>query len=161
MNITSIKRCVVVGVVALVTGLSVPAMADRGWHGGGWHGGGWHGGGGGWHGGGWHGGGGWRGGGWWGLGVGLGLGYTAAVLSQPYYYYSSPTYYYPAYGYTYPPVQTVPVTTYPAQTSAVPTQGPSAADWYYCPSSKGYYPNVRTCRVAWQMVPATPPGAVR
>ncbi len=157
MNINRIKRSVLVGVLAAATALSAPAFAG-GWHGGG---GGWHGRGGGWGG----------GAGWWGLGLGLGLGYTAAVVSNSYYYprsyyYPATTYYYPATTYYAPaPVyQYQPAPVYqaaPVQTSAVPPPPAQASsDWYYCRTTQAYYPNVRTCNVPWQQVPATPPGRI-
>jgi hypothetical protein len=31
--------------------------------------------------------------------------------------------------------------------------GPADAFWYYCPSSKGYYPSVQTCPEPWVKVP--------
>ncbi len=155
MNIKRIKRSVLIGVLAAATGLSAPAFAGP--HGGGYyHGGGYHGGG--WHGGGW--------GGWgWGLGLGLGLGYTAAVVSSSYYY--PPSYYYPATTYYYPAptyYAPAPAPVYqaaPVQTSAAPPPPSQASsDWYYCRSTQAYYPNVRTCNVPWQQVPATPPGRI-
>ncbi|MGV8921635.1 MAG: hypothetical protein ACOH2R_28355 [Pseudomonas sp.] len=169
MNMKSIKRCVLIGAVVISTGLSLPAVADHG--GGGWHGGGggWHGGGGGWHGGGWHGSS-WHSDAWWGLGIGLGVGYLASTLASPSYYYSSyPAYYYPAptyyaapayYGYAPAQVITPPAQT--VQTAAAPGYGPQPGQsFYYCAPTHGYYPNVRSCTVPWQIVPSTPPGAVQ
>ena len=161
MNIKGFKRSVLIGVFAAAAGLASPAFA-AGPHGG------WHGGGGGWHGGGWRGGG-WGSAGWWGLGLGLGLGYTAAVVSDSYYYprttyyypaYPATTYYYPAYNYYAPPPAPV-YQAAPVQTSAAPPPPAQASsDWYYCRTSQAYYPNVRTCTVPWQQVPATPPGRI-
>lgn len=34
---------------------------------------------------------------------------------------------------------------------------PSTGNWYYCESSKAYYPYVQECREGWRQVPATPP----
>jgi Ni/Co efflux regulator RcnB len=36
-----------------------------------------------------------------------------------------------------------------------------APTWYYCASSRAYYPNVTQCPEGWQAVPATPPGPPR
>jgi hypothetical protein len=36
---------------------------------------------------------------------------------------------------------------------------PPAQNWYYCNSSKNYYPYVSACPEGWQTVPATPPDA--
>jgi hypothetical protein len=33
----------------------------------------------------------------------------------------------------------------------------AASTWYYCPTSRAYYPYVATCASQWQMVPAVPP----
>ncbi|WP_249672226.1 hypothetical protein [Pseudomonas abieticivorans] len=163
MKTVSIKRCILMSVVLAFAGLSLPVSA------GGYYG---HGGGGGYHGGGgWHGGGSWHAGNWWGFGLGVGLGYLGASAVNSYYYSSYPTYYYPATpvyyapAYNYVPVQTAPTYTYqavPVQTAASPpSPPPSAPSWYYCASARGYYPNVRECREAWQIVPSTPPGAIR
>jgi len=114
--------------------LALPAQAQR--HGGG----GFHGGGG------WHGYGGWRGG----YCCGLGFGFWGWPY-YPYPYY--PDYYgYPDY---YPPV--APAVGVP-QAPAAPAGAPAASNmWYYCDSSKAYYPYVQTCSTAWRQVPATPP----
>ncbi len=40
---------------------------------------------------------------------------------------------------------------------AVAQQTPGS--WYYCASSRGYYPYVRDCKEGWQTVPAVPPAA--
>lgn len=171
MNINGFKRGVLITAMVLGMGLSLPAAAGGGgWHGGG---GGWHSGGGGWHGGGWHGGS-WHSDAWWGLGIGLVGGYAAATIANSYYYpsypaysyyYPAPTYYYPAYGYSgyvyAPAVQQVDpnyAQPAPVQAAAPP---PPAANWYYCASAKGYYPNVPRCPEPWHMVPSTPQGQVR
>jgi len=145
-NIISIVRHGVVAlalVMATATLLPSPAQAhERGWHGG-WGG---------------HGGWGWG----WGLGVGVGVG---ALLSWPGYYYPYASYPYPYYA---PPIQPVTViqqapvaqsAVAPSTTTAVAAG--SAPSYYYCNSPKGYYPYVRSCKNAWQMIPATPPGAQR
>jgi len=174
MNIDSIKRFVLAGMIVIGTGLSVPAVAQGG---GGYHSGGgnyYHGGGGYYRGGGYHGGG-WGGSGWWGLGIGLGLGvgYAAATYADSYYYPSYPAYYYPTAGYYYPPTAYYPVAQpvvaadpyYPQQPVAVPVAGTpppvsQASNWYYCVPTKGYYPNVRQCSEPWRIVPATPSGPI-
>jgi hypothetical protein len=78
MNIDSLKRCMLTGLLLMVASLAVPAYAAP--HGGG-HGGG---------------------PGWWGIGLGLGLGWEAARIANPYYYPAYPVYYYPAPVYYYP-----------------------------------------------------------
>lgn len=50
--------------------------------------------------------------------------------------------------------QPPPVSAPPAQSAPQPAQ-----NWYYCPSSKAYYPYVSTCPDGWQAVPAAPQGA--
>lgn len=119
------------------------------WHGGGWHGGGWHGGG--WHGGGWH------GPGW----------YGGAFFGVPWLYPYSYSYPYPyPYGYYPYPYGPVPYYAYPPAVSEGPSvyierePAPSAAPaqtyWYYCASTKAYYPSVQKCREAWIRVPPPP-----
>lgn len=79
------------------------------------------------------------------------------VVGPNWYLYDGPVYPYPvveqtlgvdvmydeaAYGTAYPPP---PI-----------SQAPSA-EWYYCSNPHGYYPQVPSCNVDWQAVPATPP----
>jgi hypothetical protein len=87
----------------------------------------------------------------------------------PYYgYYPYPYWYYPPPYYVYSPppvvVQEPPVyvqqpqpQTYvqqaPAQTTPPAPSGTPEAYWYYCPSSRGYYPSVQTCPEPWVKVP--------
>jgi hypothetical protein len=143
MKTNSLKLRMLLGMFLIGISLSMPTAASHG--GGGGHGGG------GWHGGeGWHGG---RGGpGWWGLG--LGLGWETAYIGDPYFY----NYY--SYPYPYPyPVYEQPYPGY-VQPATVPAQ-PPAQFWYYCASTKGYYPYVPSCTEAWQPVPALPPAPPR
>ena len=155
MNINSLRHWVALGMMVIGVSLSLPATAQSHGGGGGHSGGGAHSGstgGGAWHGGG---GGGWHGGGpgWWGVGLGLGLGWDAWYFGNPYFGYPYPGYYYPYV----PPTVVVAPTTQPE----APQNPPPVANWYYCESSKTYYPYVRQCAEAWQVVPATPPGSVR
>lgn len=167
MNINSLKHRVLLGMVLIGVSLSLSAAPQShgggGGHGGsgGSHSGGGHGGGG-WHGGGGHGGGSWHGGGpvWWGLGLGLGLGWEAAYFGYPYLDYPYTGYYYPYIPPTLivPPSQTIS----PQEAMVVaPPNSPAASNWYYCDSSKGYYPYVTQCSEPWRMVPSVPPGPVR
>ncbi|HYB49522.1 MAG TPA: hypothetical protein VED47_00295 [Burkholderiaceae bacterium] len=39
--------------------------------------------------------------------------------------------------------------------SAFESMPPAATDWYYCPDSRSYYPEVDHCASEWQKVPAT------
>jgi len=166
MNAT-LKRCSLI--LALWTACaSLPAAADHG----GFHGGGGGGGGGGYsHGGGYEGRGGWGGGyegGWgWG-GLGLGLGFGAAYLANPYVY--SPYYGYPyAYPYAYPYGYASPTVVIESPAPPVSPQGTTvtappaqaSGSWFYCDSAKGYYPYVAQCPEPWRRVSATPPGAVQ
>ena len=136
MNIHSVKRYVLTGLILLATGVILPAHAGP--HGGG-HGGG---------------------PGWWGIGLGLGLGWEAARIANPYYYPAYPVYYYPAPVYNYYPANPPAVVIEPAPAGATPP-AQSVPNWYYCESARGYYPTVRQCPEAWRLVPATPPGPVR
>ena len=135
--------------ITLVGSISINlAWADRG-HGGGGHYGGGYGG---------HHYDGYRGGhhngfGYGALGLGLGLGIGYGVGN----YYGG----YNNYGYAYPPaVVTVPTAPpiYIQQAPAPPVvQQIQSNYWYYCESSKSYYPYVRECASGWQQVEPTPP----
>ena len=77
----------------------------------------------------------------------------------PYYPYY-PYWYYPPPYYTYSPppvvVQEPPVyVQQPQQSSVTAAPAPSAPEayWYYCASSRGYYPSVQTCAEPWVKVP--------
>lgn len=58
----------------------------------------------------------------------------------------------PTAGPPVPPAQAPPPQTPPQQAA------PPAGTWYYCDSSKAYYPYVNECKEGWKPVPATPPG---
>jgi hypothetical protein len=50
----------------------------------------------------------------------------------------------------------------PAQPTTYIEQNPPAQQetsgwWYYCETSRGYYPYVKECPAGWQRVPPTPP----
>lgn len=89
--------------------------------------------------------------------------YAAPVIAGAYIasrYYYPPSYYYPSAPY-YPPAppvyieQPVPYSV-PPQSQGQPQ---SQAYWYYCPSSRAYYPHVQSCAAGWQRVaPQLPPG---
>ena len=101
--------------------------------------------------------------GWWGLGLGLGLGIglDSAYFGNPYIDYSYPSYYYPES----PPVVIVgppsQIISPDGTTVVTPTNPPPVANWYYCDSAKGYYPNVTQCPEPWRVVPAVPPAPAR
>jgi hypothetical protein len=91
---------------------------------------------------------------------------AGAYLASRYYY--PPSYYYPPAPY-YPPVppvyieQPMPYSVPPQSQYSVPPQSQgqpqSQAYWYYCPSSRAYYPHVQSCAAGWQRVaPQPPPG---
>jgi hypothetical protein len=42
---------------------------------------------------------------------------------------------------------------------AEPQQQPQAGYWYYCETSRGYYPYVKDCPSGWKAVPPAPPTA--
>ncbi len=137
-----------------------------GFHGGGMHGGGGMRGGGGWHGsGGWHGGdhhGGWHGGHHGGADFFFGVGpgwWDPWWYGYPYYGYGYPYYGY-GYGYGYPYGGYYPPPVAQSEPPVYVEPGDERRDepraseryWYYCPSSKKYYPNVGTCREEWLRV---------
>jgi hypothetical protein len=85
-------------------------------------------------------------------------------------YYPAPSYY--ASGFYAPPYSTyaspsaaapqaapaTPVPPHPATDPGVSDAPPPAQDaYFFCPASKGYYPYVARCAVAWRRVPMTPP----
>lgn len=47
---------------------------------------------------------------------------------------------------------------YEVQSTRPPAAQPVPV-WYYCESSKGYYPYVNACPEGWKMVPSVPPSA--
>lgn len=83
------------------------------------------------------------------------------LVSGAYYPYAAPVYPYPD-PYVPPTVvvtqpQQPVVVEAPAQpaTTMVPPQSTNV--WYFCESSKSYYPYVSQCPEGWKQVPATPP----
>ncbi len=84
----------------------------------------------------------WGGPGYWGPGY-WGPGYWG----PPYYpYYAAPAYY-PA------PIVVAP----PAPTQYVEREQPMQSGyWYYCETSRGYYPYVKDCPSGWKAVPPAP-----
>jgi hypothetical protein len=85
------------------------------------------------------------------------------VVGVPYYhpyrryYYAGPAFYYAAPAYVAPAYYaSPPAPVYVEQPQAQP-EAPSY--WYYCPSARGYYPQVQSCPEGWTRVaPAPPPG---
>jgi hypothetical protein len=83
------------------------------------------------------------------------------------YYYANEVYYTEVpggYAVTQPPVDAsqlapAPAQVAPAPAPTAPAQGAPAQQpgmWYFCNSSKTYYPYVQQCPEGWQAVPATP-----
>ena len=160
MTIRATTFCLCFGAALVASALALPAAAQS--HGGsrgssGAHASGGHAGGygragnDGQRGGGWQ-----RGGpGWWGVGLGLGLGWGVT-------YYGG----YPGYYGQYDPqvvveqgpqYQVQPVAPLPG--AVAPGNGQAPSTWYYCDSSRAYYPYVSQCAEGWRAVPAVPPGA--
>ncbi|HJY75391.1 MAG TPA: DUF6515 family protein [Burkholderiales bacterium] len=87
-------------------------------------------------------------------------GYTTVWVGGFPYYYANDVYYSnaPAGGYVVanPPTDEV-VAPGPAPVPGPQAAAPQAANWYYCESSKNYYPYVTECKEGWRQVPATPP----
>lgn len=131
-------------VVALLGATAWGSAIARDRHGGGDHGGGRHFSGG--HFGGGHGAGSHFSGGHFGGGHGGGFHYYFA----PYAY--SPYFYYPP---AYPASESPPVYIEQNPASAAPAQ--QSSYWYYCRSSKTYYPYVKECPDGWQQVAPQPP----
>ena len=84
--------------------------------------------------------------------VGVGIGVPFAAFP----------YYYPPYPYYYPPYYASPVvvqqqpTVYVEQPAPQVQTQPAAGYWYYCASSRAYYPYVKECPAGWQRVAPQP-----
>lgn len=80
------------------------------------------------------------------------------VTAGAWYFYPVPIYPYPD-----PYIPPVVVVQPPATSESLPPPAvqPQAQvqNWYYCESSKSYYPYVSSCPEGWKTVPATPPGS--
>jgi len=94
----------------------------------------------------------------------LPVGYTTVWVGGVPYYYANNAYYVTApggYAVAAPPtVAAAPAETAPpppAPQPAAPATAPAAGTWYYCESSRTYYPYVQECKEGWRQVPATPP----
>lgn len=93
--------------------------------------------------------------------------YSTVVVAGAPYYYANDVYYEQApggYAVVTPPAGAddadaqAPVTAPPQAAMPGAAAQPSAsATWYYCESSKTYYPYVSQCPEGWRTVPATPP----
>jgi len=89
--------------------------------------------------------------------------YSTVVVGSVPYYYANDMYYVEApggYAVAEPPPGVDEAGAAPA--ASPPQAGPSAAPsasatWYYCESSKTYYPYVSECKEGWRAVAATPP----
>ena len=86
--------------------------------------------------------------------VGFGVGpYWGPGWGYP--YWGSPYWYYPPPAYTPVVVQEPPV--YVQQPAPVaPAPAPAEQYWYYCESSRGYYPSVPNCPEQWLKVAPRP-----
>jgi hypothetical protein len=85
--------------------------------------------------------------------------YTTVWVAGAPYYYANDIYYAAAPGgYTVvqPPLDPSGIQV-PAATPQAATQATPGSDYYYCDSSKNYYPYVLECKEGWRTVPATPP----
>ncbi len=87
--------------------------------------------------------------------ISIGFGFGVPYAAYPYYY---PPYYAPYYAYYPAPI----VVRSPVYVEQNPQPAPSAqpsspADsWYYCSSSRAYYPYVKECPSGWQRVAPQP-----
>src|SRR3954470_3127936 len=73
--------------------------------------------------------------------------YSTVYISGAPYYYANDIYYAPApggYAVAQPPAD-APVAQTPPPAAAPAPQGPTATTWYYCESSKSFYPYVSQC----------------
>lgn len=130
----AMKKSVTVSLaaVAMIVAFAGTVHAQHG-HGGG-HGGGFHGGG-------------FNGGGHGHVIVGIGPGWWGPYPYWYPYWYPPPYYAPPYYGYGYPSAPADEPSEYAQQQSERQPQY-----WYYCPSSKAYYPKVHDCPEEWLRV---------
>jgi hypothetical protein len=91
------------------------------------------------------------------FGIGLNFGpYWGGPYWGPGWYYPPP-YYYPPY---YPPAVVVaPPAAPPVYVERNDQPAQAQGYWYYCESSRGYYPYVKECPGGWKAVPPAPPPA--
>ena len=89
---------------------------------------------------------------------------TVWAAGTPYYYANDVYYVQTPGGYTVAAPPTVaedsappPPASQPPVAAAPPPSGPPSNSWYYCESSRAYYPYVNECKEGWRQVPATPP----
>jgi hypothetical protein len=75
---------------------------------------------------------------------------TVYVGAVPYYYANDVYYVQRPDGYEV-------VDAPPSAPAAAAAPQPPAGSWYYCESSRSYYPYVNQCPEGWKTVPATPP----
>ena len=86
----------------------------------------------------------------WGLGFGIATGVLiGSELAYPYYYPY-------AYPYAYAPL-VLPSESYIVQPQVHVAPPAPTNVWYYCESTKGYYPYTPSCAEGWKTVPASPP----
>jgi hypothetical protein len=99
----------------------------------------------------------WRGGAWRQTRHDGRFGWWWVVGGGSWYFYSEPVYPYPD-PYT-PPVVVTQVVREPVEAAPTIVVAPAAASqsWYYCESTKSYYPYIASCLEGWKTVPATPP----
>ena len=84
--------------------------------------------------------------------------YTTVYVAGVPYYYANDVYYVQqpsGYAVAQPPADAQIAETPPP--AAAPAGAPASGNWYYCESSKTFYPYVSTCPEGWKQVPATPP----
>ena len=91
--------------------------------------------------------------------VSIGFGFGVPFAAYPYYY---PPYYAPYYAPAYYPAPVVVQQQSPVYVEQNPQPAPSAQPsapggyWYYCGSSRAYYPHVKECPSGWQRVAPQP-----
>jgi hypothetical protein len=89
--------------------------------------------------------------------------YTTVYMGGVPYYYANDVYYAAGpggYVVAQPPMDPSAAAA-PAQPPVAAPAAPSPAPgtWYYCDSTKTYYPYVQECKEGWRAVPATPPAS--
>ena len=86
--------------------------------------------------------------------------YTTVYVAGAPYYYANDVYYVQqpgGYAVAQAPADAQIAQTPPPAAAPAPAPAPASSTWYYCESSKSFYPYVSQCAEGWKQVPATPP----
>lgn len=88
--------------------------------------------------------------------VHFGIGFNFGPYWGPFW---GPAWYYPPPYYYYPPAVVAPPASPPVYVERSDQPAQPQGYWYYCETSRGYYPYVKECPGGWKAVPPAPPPA--